>query len=136
MKKRMCLVILSVALCMTLNFAGCGNGNGGGGGEITVDENTPLSEIKAKVEAMDLDQLRSQALAYKDAILGKEGEFAKITDQFKEIPLTEALGEEAQKLKGDLDNLTKSIEALKERFQVYYDKLKEKGGDVSDLDIL
>jgi hypothetical protein len=31
--------------------------------------------------------------------------------------------------------LNKSTEVLAERFQVYYDKLKEKGGDLSGLDI-
>jgi hypothetical protein len=31
--------------------------------------------------------------------------------------------------------LNKSVSALKDRFQVYYDKLKEKGGDISGLNI-
>jgi len=45
------------------------------------------------------------------------------------------LGDEAKGLKSDIDNLSTSISSLKERFQVYYDKLKEMNGDTSGLDI-
>jgi hypothetical protein len=51
----------------------------------------------------------------------------------KEIPVTQMLGEQAKQLKGDIDNLNKSITALRERFQLYYDQLKTKGGDLSGL---
>ena len=47
--------------------------------------------------------------------------------------IAEMLGDEAKGLKAEVDTLTKSVSALKERFQVYYDKLKEKGGDLSGL---
>jgi len=43
------------------------------------------------------------------------------------------LGDEAKELKADIENLNKSISALRERFEVYYQKLKAEGGDLSGL---
>ena len=41
----------------------------------------------------------------------------------------------AKALKTEMDNINKSVSALKERLQIYLDKLKEKGGDLSGLQI-
>jgi predicted nucleic acid-binding Zn-ribbon protein len=82
---------------------------------------------------MSVEKLRSMALTYKDAITAKKDEIAKVADKLKEIPVAKMLGDEAKGLKTDIDSLAKSVSALKERFQVYYDKLKEKGGDLSGL---
>jgi hypothetical protein len=99
------------------------------------DENKPMSEVKAEAEKMDSSELRAMATSYKEAITAKKGEMDKIAAKLKEIPVTEMLGEEAKGLKADIDNLNQSISALKERFDVYYDKLQEKGGDTSGLQI-
>ena len=99
------------------------------------DESRPISEVKAEAEKLDVEKLRSMAMKYKDAIMAKKGEVEKFTGELKDIPLTKMLGEEAKQLKGEIDTLNKSISALKERFEVYYDKLKEKGGDLSGLEL-
>jgi hypothetical protein len=75
------------------------------------------------------------AMKYKDAIMAKKGEVEKFTGELKDIPLTQMLGEEAKQLKSEIDALNKSVSALKERFEVYYNKLKEKGGDLSGLEL-
>ena len=112
-----------LALCC-LVVVGCGK---------KADESKPISEVKAEAQGMSVDGLRDMALKYKDAILAKEGEINPIMVQLKKIPITQALGDEAKGLKAELGDLTKSIEALKERFEIYYDELKEKGGDTSGL---
>jgi len=99
------------------------------------DENKPISDVKAEAEKMNTDELRSMATKYIEAVTAKKGEIEKITAKLKEIPVTEMLGEEAKGLKAEIENLNKSISALKERFNIYYEKLKEKGGDVSGLQI-
>ena len=99
------------------------------------DENKPISEVKAEAEKMDTNQLRSMAMSYKEAIVAKKGEVEKLAAKLKEIPVTEMLGAEAKEIKSEIDNLNKSVSALKERFEVYYDKLKEKSGDTSGLEI-
>ena len=75
------------------------------------------------------------AIPYKEAIVAKKGDVEKITAKLKDIPAAELLGEQAKQLKADIDNLTKSLDLLKERFDVYYAKLKEKSADISGLEL-
>jgi alanyl-tRNA synthetase len=106
-----------------------------GCGGKKADETKPISEVKTEAEKMDAGQLRSMAMTYKEAIVAKTDEVEKIAAKLKEIPVTELLGEKAKQLKTDIDSLTKSIDALKVRFDVYYAKLKEKSGDLSGLEL-
>lgn len=119
---------LLIAFCVSV-MAGCGNGGGG------VDETKPIAEVKTEAAQMDAGQLRDMAMSYKQAIESKLAEIEPIKEKIKEIPLTEVMGDEAKGLKADVDELMKSVDALKERFQVYYDKLKEMDGDLSGLDL-
>ena len=116
-----CLLVLLVAA-----LSGCGS---------KADEGKPISDVKAEAEKMDVDQLRDMAMQYKDAIVAKKADVAEITAKLKEIPITELLGKEAKSIKADIDDLNKSASALKERFQVYYNNLKAKDGDLSGLKI-
>jgi len=106
-----------------------------GGCGKKADENKPVTEIKAEAEKMSVDQLRTASLKYKEAMLAKKAELEKIAAKLKEIPVTKMLSDEAAAIKADVDKLNKSFSALKERFDVYYQKVQEKGGDVSNLKI-
>ena len=99
----------------------------------SVDTAKPIPEVQAQAETMSVDALKATAIKYKDAIVAKQAEVEKVLAKVKEIPITEALGPEAKALKTDVVNLQTSLKALKDRFQVYYDTLKKKGGDVSGL---
>jgi hypothetical protein len=99
------------------------------------DENKPISEVKAEAEKMSAADLRTTAMSYKGAIEAKGKEVEKLAAKLKEIPVADVLGKEAKALKTEMDNINKSVSALKERFQIYLDKLKEKGGDLSGLQI-
>lgn len=123
--KREVYLYCVLALCFFVLF-GCGK---------KADESKPISEVKAEAEKMDAGQLRSMAMQYKDAIMAKQGDVEEITAKLKEIKVTEMLGDEAKGLKSEIDTLSKSLSALNDRFQVYYDKLKEKDGDLSDLEM-
>ncbi len=125
MKETKNILYCLLVLCSLVLF-GCGK---------KADENKPLNEVKAEAEQMSVGELRSMAMKHKNAILAKEPEVKKLADQLKKIPVTEMLGPEAKEIKAEMDALSKSISALKQRFQVYYDKLEEKGGDVSGLQI-
>lgn len=105
----------------------------GGGSAAKVDASKPVAEVKAEAEKMDVGSLRATALSYKEAILSNEGKIKTLSDQLKKIPLAQQLGDEAKGLQSEIKTLTDSTSALLERFTVYYDKLKEKGGDVSGL---
>ncbi|MDT8299896.1 MAG: hypothetical protein RQ760_00335 [Sedimentisphaerales bacterium] len=122
---RNAVICCLVALCL-FAILGCGK---------KADENKPISEVKAEAEKMDADGLRAMAMAYKEAIAAKSGDLEKLTAKLKDIPVTEMLGAEAKSLKADVENLEKSVSALKERFEVYYQKLKDTGGDISGLQL-
>ena len=113
-----------LAFCLAALF-GCGK---------KADENKPVSEVKAEADKMSVDKLRSMAVKYKDAIVAKQDEIEKFTGKLKDIPITEKLGTEAKELTSEIEALNKSISSLRERLQVYYQKLKEKGGDLSGLE--
>jgi len=114
-----------LALC-PFAILGCGK---------KADENKPIIEVKAEAEKMDADGLRAMAMVYQKAIAAKNSEVEKLTAKLKDIPVTELLGKEAKELKADIENINQSISALKERFEVYYQKLKEQGGNLSGLQV-
>jgi len=99
------------------------------------DESKPISEVKAEAEKMDTAQLRAMAMKYKDAIIAQNGEIDKLLDRLKGAPVADTLGDDIQGIKAEVESINKSISALEERFEVYYNKLKEKGGDTSGLEI-
>jgi len=111
---------------LAMSLVGCGK---------KADENKPMDEVQAEAEQMNVDQLRAKAIAYKDAIMAKKADIEKLADKLQDIPLTGAVGEEAQGLRADIDALNQSVSNLKARFNVYYNKLKEMGGDTSGLEL-
>ena len=122
--------VRNVTFCLLVVFflalVGCGK---------KADESKPLNEVKAEAEKMSVEKLRSMALTYKDAIMARKGEVEKVAGKLKDIPVAKMLGDEAKGLKTEIEALNKSVSALKERFQIYYGKLKEKGGNLSGLEL-
>lgn len=119
-------ILWCVFVACTLIVFGCGK---------QADESKPVSEVKAEAEKMNTADLRAMATKYKEAVTAKKGELEKLAAKLKEIPVAEALGKEAKGIKAQVDSINKSVAALTERFQIYYDKLKEKGGDSSGLQL-
>lgn len=99
------------------------------------DETTPVDQVKAEAAKMDVSKLRSMALSYKDTIVAKQADLAKVADQIKAINPAELLSQKATQLKTELANIEKSINALKERFTIYYEQLKAKGGELTGLEL-
>ena len=126
MKTKLSIVLCCVLAACSLAVLGCSE---------KADETTPVSEIKAEAEKMSAADLQAMAKTYKDAITAKAGEVEKLTAKLKNVPIAEMVGAEAKKIKAEVEAVTQSVNALKDRFQVYYDKLKEKGIDVSALKI-
>ena len=120
------VVLYSLLVASLLAIVGCAK---------QADEDRPISEVKAEAEKMNATDLRAMATQYKKALDAKKGDLEKLAAELKEIPVAEMLGEKAKTLKADMEKLQKSMSALQERFKVYYDKLKEKGGDLSGLEI-
>jgi len=111
---------------LAVSLIGCGK---------KADENKPIAKVKAEAEKMNVEQLKARATEYYDAIKAKQGDIEKVMTKLKDIPPLEATGKEAKGLQTDLSTLNTSISSLKARFQVYYNKLKEKGGDTTGLQL-
>jgi hypothetical protein len=105
----------------------------GAGVTVTADVEKPITEVQAQAQTMSVADLRSTAVQYQQAISAKQVDLQKVWAQVKEIPITDALGEKAKALKTEAQKIESSVKGLTDHFQVYYDKLKEKGGDVSGL---
>jgi hypothetical protein len=101
---------------------------------VEVSDSKPIADVKAEAEKLDVAKLREIALAYKDAMMAKDGELKKLAEQLKAIPLAEKMGAEAKGLQSDMAAATASVSALLERFNIYYNKLQAMGGDVSGLE--
>lgn len=99
------------------------------------DTTTPVAEVKAAAEKMDVAKLRDMAMTYKEAITAKAEQIKAEGLKLKDIPLTEMMGGKAKELNATIDELTKTVEALKERLNIYLDELKKKGGDLTGLQI-
>ena len=121
----------TLALCLCLSgfcffIYGCGK---------KVDETKSISEIKSEVEEMSIKDLKLTAEKYKNSIAEKNKEVEKLTAKLKDIPVGELMGEKSKEIKDEIEKTGKSINALKERFNIYLEKLKEKGEDISVLKI-
>jgi outer membrane murein-binding lipoprotein Lpp len=126
MKSNKVLMLWTLLVVFCLLPAGCGK---------KADENKPMSEVKAEAEKMNVQQLRETAIAYQEAVKSKTSEVDKIEAKIKELAPADLLGSKASELKAKIDAFNKSKSALIERFQVYYDELKKKGGDLTGLQL-
>jgi len=105
------------------------------GTDLKTDENKAISQVKAEAEKMDAGQLRAAALKCKEAVEAKSAEVDKLAKELMQNMVADKSGDKVKDLNARMSTLNKSTEALAEQFQVYYDKLKAKGGDLSGLDL-
>ncbi len=109
-------MILALALCGMLFMAGCGDG---------VDEAKTPEQIKSEVANMSVADIEKMAAKYQKAIAAKAAELEKEVKKLADIPLTEQLGDEAKKLRGNIDELKKSLEKLKANLDAYLAGMKK-----------
>lgn len=98
-----------------------------------IDLEKTVADLKAEAAEMSLDDLKAVAEKYKTAIADKSALIDKLMEKQKNIPLLEKTGDEAQKIIAELKELNEAVAPLKERFGVYLDAIKAKGGDISIL---
>ena len=120
-------ILLLLAFVLLATISACG--------KKSTDENTPLDQVKAAAAKMDATQLRAAALSFKDSVVAKQTQLKQISEQLMAIGPTELQSQKATQLKAELDKAEKSIMALKERFNVYYEQLKAKAGDLTGLEL-
>ena len=114
MKKFMLMALLC---CGALFLAGCGD---------SVDENKTPEQIKAEVASMNAADIQKMIEKYQKAIEEKAAEVKVEADKLAKIPLTEQLGDEAKALRGNIEELTSSLNKLKANAEAYIEGLKKK----------
>ena len=100
---------------------------------MDIDLDKTVADLKAEAAKMDVEALTNVAMKYKDAIMEKQAAIKPLMDKLAAIPMTQKMGTEAQTLTADIKKVTEAIAPLKERFTVYLDAIKAKGGDISKL---
>ena len=113
------VTLWSLLVMVSLAVLGCGK----------KDEDKPVSEVKTEAKQMSTDELRAEAMKCKEAIIAQKGELEKVRVKLRELPVTEIKDKDAKRL----EDLNKSISALQKHFDVYYQELRRKGEDTSDL---
>ncbi len=111
------LFMAMLVLCGAVMLTGCGDG---------VDENKTPAQIKSEAANMSVADLESMIAKYAKAVEKKAAELKAETAKLADIPLTEQLGDEAKKLRGNVAELTKSLDKLKANLEAYADSLKAK----------
>ncbi|OGW75699.1 MAG: hypothetical protein A2Z72_03235 [Omnitrophica bacterium RBG_13_46_9] len=109
-------ILLPVAL-VSFILVGCGS---------SVSENKPISEVNKEAQSMSVDKLKATVNKYQAAIQSKKADIDNLTAQIQKIPIKDMLGDEAKKLKADIQNLNNSIRALMERLGIYAQQLRSK----------
>lgn len=114
--------ILSMALVTAgIVFAGCSS-------QTSRDTSRPVSEIATEAKALDVIKLKQIITQYQGLIEAKKNDIVGLQSKIKEIPMAQLLGENAQKLKNEISDVSTSLNALVERLNVYMKELKVKGG--------
>jgi ubiquinone biosynthesis protein UbiJ len=99
------------------------------------DKGKTVEEVTTQAKEMAADKLREISQIYRDAIEANRQKLKEMAEQLRDTPEAERASAEVKKLKAEIDRIHDSIPVLKEKFEVYYNSLKEKAGDLTGLDI-
>ncbi|MDD5217780.1 MAG: hypothetical protein PHS88_06725 [Candidatus Omnitrophica bacterium] len=113
------MLVLTLAAC-----SGCAK---------KADPNKPVDQIKKDVETMSVAELQSTAAAYAKEIKVQKTELSKIAEELKGVPVKDVFSDKAKSIKNRLGEVQTKASALMERYQLYFNKLQEKGADISKV---
>ena len=97
------------------------------------DTSKPLDQIKSEAQTMSVKDLQSYAQLYAKAIMNQKEQLSKVADQIKTLTPAEIIGTKAQDIKKQLSRIETQVGSLNERYQIYAEKFKEKGGDLATV---
>ncbi|MBE0537445.1 MAG: hypothetical protein IH624_17415 [Phycisphaerae bacterium] len=103
--------------------------------QFQADQSSSLPEISARAKEMAAENLRKMAEKYRDVIAANQQKLKELTEKFIAIPVLEKNSPEADTLKATIDQIYQGLDPLKQRFEVYYNALKEKAGNLKGLEL-
>lgn len=99
------------------------------------DTSKTIEQIQQEVQNMNLSQLESTAKAYVSEIKGKQGELDKVKQELSTLSAKDLFSEKAGQIKDKVSAIGNDISALTQRYEVYVNKYRELGGDLSKVQI-
>lgn len=118
---------LAVVLAgMMLSMAGCAK---------KIDTSKPIEQIQTEVQKMSVGDLQSTAKAYADAIQGKKSEIETVQKQLSSLSPKDLFGEKAGGIKDQLSKIGNEMNELSKRYEIYVQKFRELGGDISKVQV-
>ena len=116
--------ILTVLVLMTMLFlAGCRD----------VDENKPLDSVRNEALKMDAKELTAVVKDYRDAIVTKRYELSERVTKLHGMPVNRLKSSAGRAVKADISKLSRSVDALRRRYDIYSEHLRDKGASLQGL---
>jgi predicted nucleic acid-binding Zn-ribbon protein len=119
----------SLLILISLTDSGCSKK------EEEVDRSEARSafyvKVKKEADQTEPDKLRIEVMKYQEEIIAKKLEAEELRTKLQTVPFEEISVEDAKRL----EELNESISALKTRYNVYFQELRNKGEDINDLQI-
>ncbi|OGW80797.1 MAG: hypothetical protein A3G33_00515 [Omnitrophica bacterium RIFCSPLOWO2_12_FULL_44_17] len=118
---------LAIFLILVLAVTGCANQK--------ADTSKSIDQVKAEAEKMSVGSLENAAKAYASAIAAQKKEVEKIVTQMKGLPPQELFSEKGKGIRQEISKVQSQLSELTKRYNIYLQKLKEKGGDITKVAI-
>jgi hypothetical protein len=125
LSRNLALILLLASL---LPAPGCGKKD-----DQAKQEGPTTEQIEAEAQKMDNDQLWDNAQKAKAEIIAARVKVNELVLSLQNLTPPEKAAGEAQRINAELDELQKSMQLSKVKFTTYYNKLVEKGVDVTEL---
>jgi len=125
LSRNLALILLLASLLLA---PGCGKKD-----DQTQQQGPTTEQIEAEAQKMDNDQLWENAQKAKAEIIAGKVRVNGLVLKLQNLTPPEKAAGEAQRINAELDELQKSMQLSRARFVAYYNKLIEKGVDVTEL---
>ncbi len=103
--------------------------------DVMEELNLPLETLNAKIASYNPSELISRAKAYQAIFMDYKAKYDAIGSQIKNMPLGNAFTEQGKAIKDKLAEYNSKLGALKERYTLYTNTLKELGFNLNVLDL-
>ena len=111
-----------ISLIATLVLCGCG---------ANVDENKTPQQAKAEALTLDSAALQKKVDACKKFLEEQNAKSKEVIEKMKAIPLSQQMGEDAQKLRAEAKKIGDSVKNVGDQLQVYLEELKAKAANAA-----
>ncbi len=118
-------LVEATAWLVVLLTAGCGGPS----------ENVPLKELRAEAVGMTAQELHHNAQQYRHAYLAHRQQMQEVRLKLKKLPPASRTPDRAQSLIRKATEISRSMERLRDRYDICVGQLRKRGLDVEDLKI-